>query len=143
MAERPRPAPRGLLSEAGDGSEGVHTQRRRFGLTSSTCSLIRNPALATIAYWCIRSDALQQGRFNAALFVIDPNFLLVGCDPKSSEELTGLQPASLAASLENDALEPLGLLEGAAHQAGRWHRVVLLVQAGNAAEADHGTWRFM
>ena len=96
MAERPRPAPRGLLSEAGDGSEGVHTQRRRFGLTSSTCSLIRNPALATIAYWCIRSDALQQGRFNAALFVIEPDFLIVRLDLELAEQASDFLPALFA-----------------------------------------------
>jgi hypothetical protein len=62
----------------------------------------RAPA-TTIA--CIGSDALQQGRFNAALFVMDRDFSLVGLEPVQADERADLLPGALDIALGQQPLE--------------------------------------
>ena len=63
-----------------------------------------NPTPAT-TITCIRSDALQQGRFNAALFVIEPDFLIVRLDLELAEEATDFLSTLLAMPVNQRALE--------------------------------------
>jgi hypothetical protein len=56
---------------------------------------------------CIRSDALQQGRFKAALFVMAPDFLRAGLDLELAGQRADFLPGALHVYLGQQPLEIL------------------------------------